>query len=107
MVNEEKSVVDCLFDEENNDDIILMNENGEKIVFHQIAVIPLKDKTYAILQPSQKIDGVGEDEGLVFSIETNEDGVEYLALCTDSQKIDEVFVVYDELYDEENQEDEE
>ena len=89
--------IDALFDEENNDAIILFNEKGEEIAFEQIALIPL-EKTYAILKPIQPMEGVGENEGLVFSIEVNEEtNEEYLALVVDEAIIDTVFDVYDEL----------
>ena len=89
--------IDALFDEENNDAIILFNEKGEEIAFEQIALIPL-EKTYAILKPIQPMEGVGENEGLVFSIEVNEEtNEEYLALVVDEAIIDKVFDVYDEL----------
>lgn len=89
--------IDALFDEENNDAIILFNEKGEEIAFEQIALIPL-EKTYAILKPIQPMEGVGENEGLVFSIEVNEEtNEEYLALVIDEAIIDKVFDVYDEL----------
>lgn len=113
MSNEEKKVnkeekviknpIDCLFDENNTDPIILFNENGEEISFEQIALIPKKGKTYAILQPIEEMEGVGEDEALVFAIEEpkNKDEQEYLTLVTDVEIIDEVFKVYDELIDEE------
>ena len=91
--------IDALFDEDNNDAIILFNEKGEEIAFEQIALIPLSEKTYAILKPVQPIDGLGEDEGLVFSIEENDEGKEYLMLVCDEGIIDDVFKVYDELYE--------
>lgn len=100
----EENVIDKLFDEDNNDVIILKNELGEEIAFEQIALIPLKEKTYCILKPVKPIEGMGEDEGLVFSIETNEEGLEYLALVVDEKVIDDVFVVYDELIEAENTE---
>ena len=89
--------IDALFDEDNNDAIILMNEKGEEIAFEQIALIPIKDKTYAILKPIIPIEGMGENEGLVFSIEINDEGMEYLALVVDEDIIDDVFDIYDEL----------
>lgn len=89
--------VDALFDEENNDPVVFFNEKGEEIAFEQIAVIPQKEKVYAILKPVQPLEGMGEDEGLVFSVETNESGEEYLALTTDMAIIDAVFEVYDQL----------
>ena len=98
MNEEVKNPIDCLYDENNNDPIILFSEKGEEIAFEQIALIPKKTKTYAILKPVKPMEGVGEDEGLVFSIETSkEDGQEYLVLVTDESVIDEVFKVYDEL----------
>ena len=89
--------IDALFDENNNDAIILFNEKGEEIAFEQIAIIPISEKVYAILKPIQPMDGVGEDEGLVFSIEQNDEGEEYLTLTVDEDIIDAVFTVYDAL----------
>ena len=97
--------IDALFDENNNDAIILMNEKGEEIAFEQIAIIPISDKVYALLKPIEPMEGVGEDEGLVFSVEQNEEGLEYLALVIEEDIIDAVFTVYEALvaeeYDEE------
>jgi uncharacterized protein YrzB (UPF0473 family) len=89
--------IDAIFDENNNDVIILSNERGEQIDFEQIAVVPISEKVYVILKPVNPMEGLGEDEGLVFSIEQNEEGVEYLALTLDEEIIDAVFTVYDEL----------
>lgn len=86
--------IDALYDEDNNDAIILFNEKGEEIAFEQIALIPQADKVYAILKPIQPLEGVGEDEGLVFFINDDE-GI--LELITDEKIIDDVFAVYDEL----------
>ena len=86
--------IDALYDEDNNDAIILFNEKGEEIAFEQIALIPQADKVYAILKPIQPLEGVGEDEGLVFFINDAE-GI--LELITDEKIIDDVFTVYDEL----------
>lgn len=107
------STIDCLYDEDNNDIIFLLNEKGEQIGFEQIALIPLKEKTYVILKPVEKMEGVGEDEGLMFSIEdSKDDGQEYLVLVADEKIIDDVFDIYedlikDEVEENENLEDEE
>ena len=92
--------IDALYDEDNNDAIILMNEKGEEIPFEQIALIPINDNTYAILKPMIPLEGLSENEGLVFVIETNAEGMEYLALVTDDNIIDDVFDIYDELVEE-------
>ena len=98
---EEKSVIDKLFDENNNEVIVLRNENGEDVRFEQVATIPMKDTTYFILLPLDKIEGVGEKEGLVFEILKREED-EVLSLVTDGDTIDKVFAVYDELVDDAN-----
>ena len=95
--------IDALYDEDNNDAIVLMNEKGEEIPFEQIALIPQNDKTYAILKPLVQLEGVGENEGLVFSIETKSEGMEYLALIVEENIIDKVFDVYNTLIDEEEE----
>ena len=98
--------IDALYDEDNNDAIILMNEKGEEIPFEQIALIPINAKTYAILKPMVQIEGVGENEGLVFSVEVNAEGMEYLALVVEEDIIDQVFEIYFELVDEEEDDEE-
>jgi uncharacterized protein YrzB (UPF0473 family) len=96
--------IDALFDEDNNDVIVLFNERGEEVPFEQIALIPIAEKIYVILKPVNAIEGVGEDEGLVFSVEENADGAEYLMLVTDEKIIDDVFAIYDELVEAEEEE---
>lgn len=99
-MSEYQNPIDALYDENNNDAIILFNERGEEIAFEQIALIPLNENTYAILKPIKPMEGLGENEGLVFSIETSEDGQEFLMLTTDEEIIDKVFDVYDKLIEE-------
>jgi len=102
---EEKSPIDRLFDEDDVSPISLYNEKGEEVKFEQIAIIPIKNNTYAILKPVEEMEGVGEDEALVFEIVEgeNEDGEEddHLDLVADIDVIDKVFEVYNKLMDEE------
>ncbi len=102
---EELNPIDCLFDEDNNDPIVLYNEKGEKVEFEQIALIPLEDVIYAILKPTEQMEGIGEDEALVFEVVEPEDEEEeeYLNLVADLGIIDKVFEVYNKLMDEEEE----
>ena len=84
--------IDQIMDENNQDNIILYNEKNEPIEFRQIAVIPLEDELYVILQPVG-IDLIGQDEALVFSIEEDEDE-ETVNLVDDDEIIDRVFEEY-------------
>ena len=91
------SPIDALYDSDNDELIVLFNEKGEEIAFEQVALIPIENKIYAILKPARPIEGLGEDEGIDFSIELSDGGEEYLALVTDEQIIDAVFRIYDDL----------
>ena len=85
--------IDMIFDEDNNDPIVLFNENNEEIQFEQIALIPLEGAIYVILKPMGDFDGVGEDEALVFTI-TEHEGEEVLVIEERDDVIDAVFEEY-------------
>lgn len=90
-----------LLDPENSDPIVLFDENEKPVSFEQIALIPYQDKLYAILKPIEKMDGVADDEAIVFSFEeddTNED--QLLVVEENDTIIDEVFAIYNKLLDE-------
>ncbi len=103
MSEEEKSPIDRLFDEDDVSPISLFNEKGEEVKFEQIALIPIEEDIYAILKPIEQMEGIGEDEALVFEIveSDNEDDGDYLNLVSDIDVIDKVFEVYNKLMDEE------
>ena len=96
------SEIDKLYDENNNDNIILYDENNNTIEFEQIAVIPIEKKVYAILTPVTPMDGVDENTGLVFSVESNKNGEEWLSLINDEEIINSVFDIYESLIKEED-----
>lgn len=86
------SVVDKILDEENCDNIILYDEDNNEIEFQQIAVIPFEDKTYVILHPVEKLEGLEDDEALVYYIDEENDEV----LIVDDENI--ILAVFDEYY---------
>ena len=89
----EESIYDMLLDEENCGNITLYNENNEAVEFIQIAVVPIDDDLYAILKPATEIEGVAEDEAIVFAFEEHE-GEESMSIVTDDEVIDLVFEEY-------------
>lgn len=91
-------LLDKICDEENNEVVVLTNENGEEIAFEQIALVPMENQLYIIMKPVQPMEGLGEDEGLVFLINQ---GLRQFELVVDEDIIDRVFTVYDELVEEE------
>ena len=98
---EEKSVFEKLFDEKDDSNIILYGEDEKEVEFEQIAIIPVKEDVYAILKPVKKLEGLAEDEALVFQLEETEEGEELLNLVDDDDILDIVFGEYNKLSSEE------
>lgn len=99
---EYKNPIDMILDPDCNEDIVLYDDEDKETVFSQEAVIPLNDLVYVIMTPVTPIDGVGEDEGMVFVIE-EEDGEDVLTVVTDENTVNEVFDIYFELCEEEGE----
>lgn len=105
-MEDNKTLIDILFDEENVDGITLRLDNGDEVDFEQIATIPLPNgDNYAILKPTKPIEGVADDEVMIFKI--IEEGEGRLELETDDDVLDEVYETYCVLLDEYADEDEE
>ena len=85
---------------ENDDDIItLLSATGEEIDFVEIAGILHKGNFYAILQPVELLDGMEDDEALVFKVSRNADGSDKFEIELDDEIIDAVFAEYNRLLD--------
>lgn len=95
----ESTLTDALLDETNVENLKLYNEEGKVIEFVQIATVPMRGALYVILKPVEPLEGMSEDEALVFSVE-GDDGEEHLEVVFDQTVIDEVFAIYDALFDE-------
>ena len=83
-------------DELSDEMVTLVTDSGEEIDFFVAAVIPFDGKVYGILQPVELLEGMEEDEALVFEM-NGEDGEQGFDLVTDDAIIDGVFAKYDEL----------
>lgn len=88
-----------IYDDNNSDNIILYNEENEPVEFEQIALIPLDGCDFVILHPVLDMEGVGEDEALVFAIE-EVDGEDALVIVDDDDVVDAVFEEYYALLEE-------
>jgi len=91
---EEKSVFEQLLDPKDSSNIVIYDEANKPVEFEQIALIPVKENVYVILKPVKKMEGVGEDEAIVFALETDEDEDEVLSVVEDDAVIDGVFEEY-------------
>ena len=87
-------------DYDNDDFIELTTAEGEVVRFVEIAGIKLKNGYYAILQPEKLLDGMGEDEALVFKVTDNGSGENSYEIELDDAIVDAVFEEYNRLLDE-------
>lgn len=92
----EKDIIDILLDEENKDPIVLTDDKGRKLAFEQVAVIPYDQKLYCVLKPIDHLDGVADDEALVFYVDEgeNKDDEPVLRIEDDELKAIDVFMEY-------------
>ena len=80
---------------EDEDDIVtLVNEEGEEIEFVEIAGIAYRGNFYAVLQPVELLDGMGEDEALVFKVTKGENGEDNFEIEIDETIIKAVYEEY-------------
>lgn len=86
--------VDKFFDESSTENVILEDNSGKEIEFEQIALVDYEGDYYIILRPVTKLEGVSDDEALVFLIDENEDCVIYVE---DYELGEAIFNVYYEL----------
>lgn len=98
--NEQVNILDQLLDEDNEDPITLYDENDKAVRFDQVAIIPYKEKLYAILKPIDEMEGVNDDEAIVFLVEEDDDGDAELTIETDESTAIKVFDEYYKLLDE-------
>ena len=87
--------------ENDEDDVVtLISANGEELNFVEIAGIAYRGNFYAILQPVELLDGMEEDEALVFKVTRGAEGEDKFEVELDDAVIDAVFAEYNHLLDE-------
>ena len=86
--------------EERDDIVTLLSATGEEIDFVEIAGIAYQGNFYAILQPVELIEGMADDEALVFKVSRLQDGQDRFEIELDDEIIDAVFLEYNRLLDE-------
>ena len=88
---------------EDDDIVTLLSADGEEIDFVEIAGIALDDNFYSILQPAELLEGMDDDEALVFRVSRGEDGEDKFEIELDDDIIEAVFTEYNRLLDEANE----
>ena len=99
---EEKTVdlLDVLLDQDNKDPIVLMDEAGKQMTFEQVAVIPYEvrkeKRLYCVLKPLDKIEGIADDEAIVFLVDSDNEGNSIIRIEEDEEV---AIAVFDKYYD--------
>lgn len=93
-------LLDVLLDADNKEPIVLMDEAGKQMTFEQVAVIPYEvrkeKRLYCVLKPLDKIEGIADDEAIVFLIETDDEGNSVIRIEEDEEV---AIAVFDKYYD--------
>ncbi len=99
-------LLDVLLDANNRDPIVLMDEKGKQLTFEQVAVIPYdmesERKLYVVLKPLDKLDGIADDEAIVFLCEQDKNGNTVLRVEENEEVAIAVFDKYYDLLEEAN-----
>lgn len=99
----EQSILDVLLDETNDKPITLYDADDKAVEFDQVAIIPIEDSLYVILKPIDQMEGVEEDEAIVFAVLEDEEGDVSLEVETDEEIAMKVFEEYYKLLDEQEE----
>lgn len=102
-------LLDILFDSDNTAPLIFKDEDGKELSFEQVAVIPYtspeddESAVYAILKPLDYIEGIQDDEAIVFKVIQDEFGDSALKIEENENIAREVYAEYIKLYEEETE----
>lgn len=101
-------ILDVLLDQDNKEPIVLMDENGKQITFEQVAVIPYEvrkeKRLYCVLKPLDAIEGIADDEAIVFLVDTDDQGNSVIRVEEDEEVAISVFDKYYDLLEEAHKE---
>jgi len=96
------NLLDVLLDEKNTAPIFMLDDKGNQLKFEQIAVIPYgEDDLYCILKPISKIEGIKDDEAIVFRVDEDADGEAILKVEENEETAIAIFDQYYNLVEEE------
>lgn len=101
-----KDLLDILLDEEDIDPVVLTDGEGTQVEFEQVAVISHDINNeiglYAILKPLNQIEGIADDEAVVFKVVENDNGQFVLHVEVDEMIAIEIFNIYYDMFEEEH-----
>ena len=86
--NEHDHECDCSVE----DDIVeLTTEDGKKLKFYFVGTIEYKGKNYSAFEPAEQIDGIEDDDLIIFELSGDDEETADLLPVEDEALLDEVF----------------
>ena len=74
------------------DDIVeLTTEDGKKLKFYFVGTIEYKGKNYSAFEPAEQIDGIEDDDLIIFELSGDDEETADLLPVEDDKLLDEVF----------------
>ncbi|MDF2987303.1 MAG: hypothetical protein K0R50_2813 [Eubacterium sp.] len=77
--------------EERDDIVILVGEDGEEVEFEHIDTIEMNDNEYVVLLPLEEQENEEVDEVVILKIDHNEDGEDSFVTVDDEDELNAVF----------------
>lgn len=74
--------------------ITLYDDDNKPVKFYEVAVIEYASEYYALMQPVEPMEGLGEDEALIFKIRAEDDDTDVFEPVTDESVLEAVFDEY-------------
>ena len=74
-----------------DDIVVLTGDDGKKMKFYFVGTIEYKGKTYSAFEPAEEIDGIEEDDLIIFELSGDDEETAELLPVDDEALLDEVF----------------
>ena len=97
---------DCDCDCFDEDIVELTTEDGKKLKFYFVGTIEYKGKNYSAFEPAEQIDGIEDDDLIIFELAGDDEKTADLLPVEDEKLLDEVFEEFCRVLEEEELADE-
>ncbi|MCM1367465.1 MAG: DUF1292 domain-containing protein [Roseburia sp.] len=91
MADKQDKEVEIIDDDEV---ITLYDDDNKPVKFYEVACVEYQGEFYALLQPVEPIEGLGEDEALIFKVREEDEDNDVFEPVTDESVLEAVFDEY-------------
>lgn len=83
--------IDMSMEEERDDLVVLVGEDGEEVEFEHIDTIEMNGNEYVVLIPATEQEDEEVDEVVILKVEHNDDGEDSFVTVDDEEELNTVF----------------